>query len=345
MLALNGVDVELLVNFVFDDGFGNSFDISGFENVDGGELGDFIGGDHTQNIPQRLGRRRHHLRLGGDDFITGGEGSDQLRGDGTTSGVGPFGNDEIYGEGGDDYMNGGAGVDYFDGGDGADRVSFYNRSATQAAVASLITQTVTNDGFGNAETVSVEGLGAEHASLISFTGDDNANFMYAGLGDTVLTNGGDDTIQVDSAAFILDGGSGVDTIQFVGDVNGMLVADFTGDGVADVMFAEFGVGVNLLANQIFDDGFGNFGQLLNIENVDGPLLDDSIQGNNGDNVLNGLDGADLIRGLGGNDTIDGGAGDDNLAGDGNAYYNGPSGNDVDLRRRRQRPDARRCGRR
>ncbi len=37
--------------------------------------------------------------------------------------------------GGDDYMNGGAGVDYFDGGDGDDRVSFYNRSATQGAVA------------------------------------------------------------------------------------------------------------------------------------------------------------------------------------------------------------------
>ncbi len=30
--------------------------------------------------------------------------------------------------------------------------------------------------------------------------------MYAGLGDTIVTNGGDDTIEVDSAALIIDGG-------------------------------------------------------------------------------------------------------------------------------------------
>ncbi len=329
IFATNGVYVDLLAQYVFDDGFGNEVAISGFENVDGSELGDTIIGEHGANFLNGWGGDDIIYGFGGDDVISGGEGSDQLRGDGSTSGVGPFGNDQIFGEGGDDYMNGGAGVDYFDGGDGADRVSFYNRSATQGAVASLITQTISNDGFGNAETmVSVEGLGAGTRFADQFTGDDNANFMYAGLGDTVLTNGGDDIIQVDSAALLLDGGSGVDTIQFVGDVNGMLIADNTGDGVADVLFATQGVNVNLLSNRIFDDGFGNTGQVFNIENVDGSLLDDVIQGNNGDNVLNGLDGADLIRGLGGNDTIDGGAGDDNLAGDGNAYYNGPSGDDA-----------------
>lgn len=36
--------------------------------------------------------------------------------------------------------------------------------------------------------------------------------MYASFGDTIITNGGDDMIIVDSAALLLDGGSGIDTI-------------------------------------------------------------------------------------------------------------------------------------
>ncbi|MBK8545252.1 MAG: hypothetical protein IPL62_17995 [Caulobacteraceae bacterium] len=193
----------------------------------------------------------------------------------------------------------------------------------------MITQTISNDGFGNAETmISVEGLGAGTALPISSTGDDGANFMYAGFDDTVLTNGGDDTIIVDSAALLLDGGAGIDTIQFDGDTAGMLIADTTGDGLAEIVLAENGVNVNLQVNRIFDDGFGHSGVVQNIENVDGSLLDDVIQGNAGQNVLNGRDGIDVIRGLGGNDVIDGGDGNDNLAGDGAFNYTGPSGDDV-----------------
>lgn len=327
--ATSGVYVDLSAGFIFDDGFGNSAAVTGFENVDGSELADTIIGDNGVNELNGWGGDDVILGLGGDDIIFGGEGSDQLRGDGGTSGLGPFGNDQIFGEGGDDYMNGGAGVDTFDGGEGNDRVSFYNRSATQAAVASLITQTISNDGFGNAETmVSVEGLGAGTQFADQFTGDDNANFMYAGFGDTVRTNGGDDIIQVDSAAVLLDGGSGTDTIQFAGDVNGMLGPDGNSDGLADIIYATSGVQVSLRSNAIFDDGFGHFGVIQNIENVDGSLLDDVIQGNDGVNILNGLDGVDVIYGYGGNDVIDGGAGNDTLRGDGATTYNGPSGNDT-----------------
>jgi len=326
--ATNGVYVDLQAGYVFDDGFGHETEITGFENVDGSELGDTIIGDGTENWLNGWGGNDVIFGFGGDDIITGGEGDDQLRGDGGTSGLGPFGNDQIFGEGGDDYMNGGAGIDYFDGGDGADRVSFYNRSATQAAVANLFTQTISNDGFGNTENMfSVEGLGAGTQFADQFTGDDNDNFMYAGLGDTVLTNGGNDIIQVDSAALLLDGGAGTDTIQFVGDVNGMLQADGNGDGLADVVFATSGIQVSLRSNAIFDDGFGNFGQIFNIENVDGSLRDDFIQGNDNANILQGLDGIDLIYGYGGDDILDGGAGDDQLR-DGPSSYAGPSGNDT-----------------
>ena len=78
--------------------------------------------------------------------------------------------------------------------------------------------------------------------------------------------------------------------------------------------ATAGVQVSLRSNAIFDDGFGNFGTILNIENVDGSLLDDFIQGNDAVNMLNGRDGADLLFGYGGGDILNGGAGDDQLRG-------------------------------
>lgn len=328
VFATNGVYVDLSAGYIFDDGFGNEVAISGFENVDGSELGDTIVGDSNANWLNGWGGDDVVIGFAGDDIIDGGEGNDQLRGDGTSSYRGVSGNDQIFGGGGDDIMWGGGGVDYFDGGEGVDRVSFYNRAATQGAVASLITQTISNDGYGNAETmVSVEGLGAGTAFADSFTGDDGANLLWAGLGDTVIANGGDDTIIVDSAALVLDGGDGVDTIQFQGDATGMLIADTNGDGLAEIVFATSGVYVSLRSNVILDDGFGNFGTIANIENVDGSLLDDTILGNDGVNVLNGRDGIDLLYGYGGDDIIDGGAGNDTIRGDGPSNYNGVSGND------------------
>ena len=323
-----GYFVDLRFNEIID-GLGNVGQVFNVEEVDGSELDDAIFGDNLENFLAGWGGNDVVYGYGGDDVVDGGEGDDQLRGDGPSSYNGPSGNDQLFGGGGDDFMNGGAGVDTFDGGDGVDRVSFYNRAATQGAIASLITQTISNDGFGNAETmISVEGLGAGTAFADQLAGDDGANFMYAGFGDTVLTNGGDDTIIVDSAALLLDGGAGIDTIQFDGDTAGMLIADTTGDGLAEIVLAENGVNVNLQVNRIFDDGFGHSGVVQNIENVDGSLLDDVIQGNAGQNVLNGRDGIDVIRGLGGNDVIDGGDGNDNLAGDGAFNYTGPSGDDV-----------------
>jgi len=50
--------------------------------------------------------------------------------------------------------------------------------------------------------------------------------------------------------------------------------------------------------------------LLNIENVEGSNLNDTLTGNNGDNILRGNGGADTLQGGLGNDTLDGGDGVD-----------------------------------
>ena len=212
-------------------------------------------------------------------------------------------------------MNGAAGVDTFDGGEGDDRVSFFNYSATQGAVANLITQTISNDGFGNVETMtSVEGLGGGTAFADHFTGDDNANLILAENGDTVLANGGDDTIQLGGATALLDGGAGVDTLTAF--LNFHLIPDTNSDGLAEEVFATTGVIVNLSTRRIVDDGFGNSGAIRNVENVGGGELDDQLIGDGLDNQLSGHGGDDLLRGGGGADTLLGEEGADELRGEG-----------------------------
>ena len=200
-------------------------------------------------------------------------------------------------------MRGGAGVDSFDGGAGNDRVSFFALTATQGAVASLITQTISNDGYGNAETmISVEGLGGGTAYVDTFIGDDNANILLGGIGDTLLGNGGDDHFQMEGAALLLDGGAGIDSVSFIQQEFGALFVDNNGDGFAETVFATSGVNVDLHNDIINNDGFGNSGVIQNVENIEGSILADTITGSDVGNVLDGGAGADTMIGGLGDDT-------------------------------------------
>ncbi|ANP46460.1 beta strand repeat-containing protein [Candidatus Viadribacter manganicus] len=316
VFATGGIQVSLRSNAIFDDGFGNFGQIFNIENVDGSLLDDFIQGNDNANILQGLDGIDIIYGYGGDDILDGGAGDDTLR-DGPSSYNGPSGNDTLRGGDGNDYMNGGAGVDTFDGGDGADRVSFYNLAATQGVVANLMTQAISDDGFGNAETmVSVEGIGDGTAYADTFIGSDGANLILASTGDTVQANGGDDTFQLTGATTLLDGGAGVDTIlAFMGDTQGRLQIDNNGDGLAQIIHATQGVNVDLHNNRINNDGFGGSGVITNVENVGGSALNDTIFGNDTvGNELSGFEGNDVLSGYGGNDTLNGGAGNDTLNG-------------------------------
>src|SRR6185295_16262298 len=125
----------------------------------------------------------------------------------------------------------------------------------------------------------------------------------------------------------LDGGSGSDRLLLLSS-GGWLTPDTNSDGLAETVGAATeGWFVNLLSGQMFD-GYGNFGTVTGIENVDGSELADDIRGDNNDNVLNGGDGDDTLVGNGGSDRIDGGAGDDLIRGDALNYTGGPFGNDI-----------------
>jgi Ca2+-binding RTX toxin-like protein len=178
-------------------------------------------------------------------------------------------------------------------------------------IADLRTQTITNDGFGNAETMtSIENLGSGTRFADLFHGDDGANYFGVGTNDTGYGYGGDDLFQVEGAPAIVDGGAGTDTASFVP----FRVLDLNGDGVGEQQDTTRGVEVSLAAGRILNDGFGGSGDIINVENLTGNLYADVLTGNDVDNVLTGLFDGDVLSGGGGADTLDGGEGSDTLQG-------------------------------
>jgi VCBS repeat-containing protein len=249
-----------------------------------------------------------------------------------------LGDDRLYGGDGNDHLRGNEGVDYFDGGSDTgedpgtgygDRVSFFEVRATQGVVADLRTGIISNDGFGNVETmVGIESLGADTAYADTFYGNDGRNFLFGSRGDNLYGFGGNDVIALSSAAAVVDGGTGTDLLQ-LDAFGGWLMPDSDGDGVAEAAAAATaGWTVNLSAGSMVD-GYGNSGSVTGIENVDGSTLGDILIGDVNANVLNGGDGDDTLEGGGGSDTLNGGGGNDLLDGGiGGDLMLGGAGDDV-----------------
>jgi Ca2+-binding RTX toxin-like protein len=297
-----------------DGGAGNdSLSGSGGDDV-------LLGGDGQDSLAGGAGDDR--LEGGsGNDTLIGADGSDTLIGDaGNDTIVGDAGNDTLSGGDGNDVLRGGAGVDSFDGGahDAAteaagvfgDRVSFADPDATAGVVADLRTGIISNDGFGNVETmVDIESLGSDTAFADTLHGNDNRNFLWAGRGDTLYGYGGDDTLHMSAAAALADGGDGIDTLSV--DGNGGLIPDNNGDGRAEsAPSMTTGWTIDLGAGTA-RDGYGLNGTIANFENLTGSILADTLRGNSGANEIRGGGGNDtLYLQDGGSDTVNGGSGDD-----------------------------------
>jgi Ca2+-binding RTX toxin-like protein len=278
---------------------------AGDDRLYGGGGDDFIFGSIGDDLLD--GEAGNDDLFGGDgaDRISGGDGRDMLRGD--------LGDDVLVGGAGNDYLAGSAGVDSYNGGSDegydrygtsilGDRISLYDGKATEGAVADLRTGIIENDGFGNRERmVGIESLGGGTVFADRFYGNDGANFLWAGSGDTLFGFGGDDHFILDGASTI-DGGDGVDTIRAF--ERSKYVADQNGDGFVDRVEVESGVVVDLLAGT-FTDGFGDSGTIVGIENVAGTngTSDDTLLGDDQDNVIRAFGGEDIVDGRGGSDTI------------------------------------------
>jgi Ca2+-binding RTX toxin-like protein len=194
------------------------------------------------------------------DRLTGNSGSNQLRGG--------AGNDVLAGGDGEDMLIGQLGDDSLDGGAGAlDFVA--HPTASGAVTADLAAGQVT--GEGTDRLVGVEGV----------AGSPHADTLYGG-----------------SAASILSGGPGNDTI--------------VGTGTTDILLPMVrGARVDLLGRTASGEGTDT---VTGIEVVVGTPGDDVLSGSDADEIFLAGGGADSVSGGGGSDILLGGDGADSLAG-------------------------------
>jgi uncharacterized protein (DUF2141 family) len=265
----------------------------------------------------------------GDDTIDGGRGNDILRGGG--------GNDILQvkrEEGTRDIFEGGLGTDtlqFIGGGD----VKLAGFNASASSIEILAGNGGVLKGTGQADVFDLSGLtsmtnvravdGNDGADIL--IGSNFADTLYGGRGDDELSGllgndtinggkgndilrGGDDNdiLQIkgeEGTGDIFEGGSGEDTLQFIGGGNVKLAGfDATASSI-EILAGNGGILKGTDQADVFD--FSGLTSMTNVRAVDG---------NDGADILIGSDFADALRGGDGDDRLDGGGGADLLKGGG-----------------------------
>lgn len=261
---------------------------------------------------------------GGDDSLDGGEGDDVFEDTGIGSGT-----DAIKGGPGNDRLSAGdmsppagepAGTvtQIYSGGPGRDSVGY---SSTTAPVV------VTLDGqAGDGKAGERDEIGADVEDLTGGRG-----------GDTLVGNELDNAIKGGAGDDVLTGGAGSDTLE--GGAPGLAGADgddrlkgeegddkLTGEGGDDTL--EGGPGSDAMnggegrdtadyqslfeAVEVTLDGLANDGRALELDNVG--LDVENVRGGRLGDTLSGSDASNVLEGGSGEDYLDGAAGPDDLAG-------------------------------
>ncbi len=167
---------------------------------------------------------------------------------------------------GNDTLNGGADNDTMDGGAGSDTASYAN--ATGAVTVSLAISTAQNTiGAGTDTLTNIENLTGS-ALNDTLTGNASANILSGLAGNDTLNGGADNDT--------MDGGAGSDTASY---------ADATG-----------AVTVSLAISTAQNTVGAGTDTLVNIENLTGSALNDTLTGSAGANILSGLAGNDTLNG-------------------------------------------------
>jgi Ca2+-binding RTX toxin-like protein len=233
----------------------------------------------------------------------------------------------VYGGAGDDTLRGGGGDDTLNGGDGNDS---FTTGATADGADTLVggagTDTADYSARTGAVDLSLNATGDDGAALEAdnicsdieiLKGGDGADTLTgSAANDTIFGGPGNDTITGGLGNDILNGDAGNDTF-----LEGALTSGADtmngGAGSDTVSYALRGIAVSVTL-----DGVATSGQsgeldkvMVDVENVTGGTVNDTITGSALDNVLDGGAGNDTISGGLGNDTLRGGVGNDTLNGD------------------------------
>jgi len=199
--------------------------------------------------------------------------------------IGDASNNSLLGNVGNDTLIGGAGNNYLDGGSGTDTADY--SAATNALTIAL-------DAGGNAVNVNNGQGGTDQLASIENLIGGSAGDLLTGsaVANTLLGGGGDDTLDGAAGADLLDGGSGSNWASYQSASTGIV--------------ADLGTPAN-------NSGDATGDSYINIQNLLGSNLADTLNGDANINVLDGAGGNDTLYGNG-NDTLIGGAGADSLVG-------------------------------
>ncbi len=268
--------VENLIGSAFSDTLaGNEFD-NVFRGGAGNDSLDGNAGSDTADYSDKTASVVVTLNGSSDATVTvGGVVEDTVRN--IENLLGGSGNDTLTGDGLDNVFKGGAGNDVLDGAGGSDTADYSDKTASVVVSLNGASDvTVTIGGVAEDTIRNIENLigGSGNDTL---TGDSLANRFKGGAGNDIL-----------------DGGAGVDTADFSGATNSLVL---TLNGANNATLFSNGV-----ANDV----------VRNIENVIGGSGNDILTGDALDNWLQGGAGNDTLKGGAGNDILDGGTGIDTL---------------------------------
>ncbi|WP_160754125.1 calcium-binding protein [Qipengyuania algicida] len=312
-------------------------DIPGITFSDGQFAGSLNGGsfEYAQSVssPDSLNVAAANYTghgASGDVSLTGTSGDDTLENDNK--------NGTIDAAGGDDTINLTNGNVSVDGGDGLDQVTMFSSLGDydRSYDGTNFVLTGYDEGAGsisltNVETITSTADGKTYnvADLISLFGTpDNDTIVGTEFDDTITYVGGFDTI---------DGGEGIDLLQFSGSSQDYMISNEP-DGTLGIflLYDKGGASAVNVETLYFagDDttiavadlpALGTSGN----DSITGSNLAEELYGYGGDDVIDGLGGYDRIMGGDGNDTLNGGDGDDDLFGEtGDDNLNGGAGDDV-----------------
>jgi len=234
--------------------------------------------------------------------IQGGTGNDILIGSGAAN--------TISGGDGDDTLGGGGGGDRLDGGIGNDTLTYGWESVGVSVYLGGTDQTghsvsglslpsgYTGGGFDNGSVdyyANIENvIGSSGNDLIVGSSDNNI-LNGNGGSDTIYGMGGNDSFIAGKGSAYLDGGTGIDKVDY---------SNFAGGVSVDLASHH----ANNIGGVVFTD------TLYNIENIVGTDDADVLSGDSGNNTIWGGSGDDTLSGGGGIDTLFGGVGNDTLFG-------------------------------
>ena len=220
---------------------------------------------------------------GGNDFITGGQGSDI-----------------IYGEGGGDTIHSNEGADRVSGGDGADTI--YTGTGND----------LVSGGAGDDTAFLGEGADTFDTGYGDADSDDGNDLVHGeGGNDTIYGGGGEDSLHGGADDDLVSGEAGNDEL-FGGAGN-----DTVSGGLGDDK-AYLGEGDDTFENHWWDNPENNGSDEIygegGADTIKGGGGDDTVDGGSGEDVLYGQSGDDFVSGGTGDDALDGGTGGDKLVG-------------------------------